>query len=235
MKVTINIFLILLNFVTLGQSYHEIALVRKEKIETIRLERQSQIDLLKKKRVQKPSNLKVEIKTASIATESNYNSSQKENISVVPVTVKLTYKHEFIPDLFPLPQDSFWVSSQFSSSRYHPILKRFRSHNGIDLAADMGTPIYATASGIVTEACDDRKDAGSQIQITHNESKYKTHYFHLSQRLVKVGDYVHKGDIIGLVGSTGLSTGPHLHYEVLKDGTFQDPMNYMDIYKTALP
>ncbi|MCF8296213.1 MAG: M23 family metallopeptidase [Saprospiraceae bacterium] len=117
------------------------------------------------------------------------------------------------------------ISSRFSNSRYHPVLKIRRPHHGVDYAAPTGTPVQALGDGKVTEA--GRKGGyGKYIKIKHN-SVYTTGYAHLSGYAVgiKAGTYVNQGDVIGYVGSTGLSTGPHLDFRVYKNGSAIDPLN----------
>lgn len=99
-------------------------------------------------------------------------------------------------------------------------------HKGLDIANSRGTPITTTASGIVIFA-DWHAGYGKKIIIFHSE-EYSTIYAHLSSISVKVGDEVSKGDIIGYMGNTGRSTGPHLHYEVLVGGVPKDPLDYME-------
>jgi len=115
------------------------------------------------------------------------------------------------------------ISSGFGY-RYHPILKLLRPHTGIDISAAKGTPVYATADGVVT-----RETPGSGygivVVIRHGYS-YKTLYAHLSRKAVKPGQKVKRGDLIGYVGNTGLSFGPHLHYEVRKAGKPVNPIHY---------
>jgi murein DD-endopeptidase MepM/ murein hydrolase activator NlpD len=98
-------------------------------------------------------------------------------------------------------------------------------HQGVDFAATSGTPIQATARGIVVSVVND-KILGLLITLSHG-SEYSTRYGHCQTILVKQGDIVAKGQIIALVGSTGLSTAPHLHYEIRKDGTQVNPMDYI--------
>ncbi len=117
------------------------------------------------------------------------------------------------------------ISSRFSNSRYHPILKRRRAHHGVDYAAPTGTPVQALGDGKVVEA--GRKGGyGKYIKIKHN-SVYTTGYAHLSGygNGIKAGGYVNQGDVIGYVGSTGLSTGPHLDFRVYKNGSAIDPLH----------
>ncbi len=109
--------------------------------------------------------------------------------------------------------------------RDHPILGGRRNHKGIDLAAPIGTPVYATADGIVDKA-EWFSSYGLYVQIEHG-ADLETRYAHMSRLAVASGERVKKGDIIGYVGSTGRSTGPHLHYEVRIDGVAVNPVPYM--------
>lgn len=108
--------------------------------------------------------------------------------------------------------------------RIHPILKIGKMHNGLDFSADVGAPIYATGNGKVVKAGRDG-GYGNVVVINHGYG-YKTLYAHMSKFKVKKGQTVKRGDIIGYVGNTGLSTGAHLHYEVHKDGKEVDPVAY---------
>jgi murein DD-endopeptidase MepM/ murein hydrolase activator NlpD len=109
--------------------------------------------------------------------------------------------------------------------RTHPVLGGNRKHHGIDLAAPTGTPVYATADGVVSKA-EWFSSYGLYISVEHGAS-LQTRYAHLSRLSVATGDTVRKGDLIGYVGSTGRSTGPHLHYEVRVDGVAVNPIPYM--------
>ena len=114
------------------------------------------------------------------------------------------------------------VTSSFTLSRYHPILKRSRPHLGVDFGAPVGTPVRAVADGVVTTA-GAHGGHGNFIELDH-EGPYATSYSHLSAILVKRGQKVRQGDVIGKVGSTGLSTGPHLHYQFFVNGQYKNPM-----------
>jgi murein DD-endopeptidase MepM/ murein hydrolase activator NlpD len=109
--------------------------------------------------------------------------------------------------------------------RTHPVLGGRRKHSGIDLAAPTGTPVYATGDGVIGRA-DWFSSYGLFISINHG-AKMETRYAHLSRLAVAAGDSVKKGDLIGYVGSTGRSTGPHLHYEVRVEGLAVNPIPYM--------
>ncbi|MDF9800632.1 murein DD-endopeptidase MepM/ murein hydrolase activator NlpD [Catalinimonas alkaloidigena] len=116
------------------------------------------------------------------------------------------------------------ISSRFSHSRLHPVLKIRRPHHGIDYAAPRGTPVRAVGDGMITKA-NYSGGAGNYVKIRHNNT-YTTGYMHLSKygKDIRVGKYVKQGDIIGYVGSTGISTGPHLDYRVWKDGKAVDAL-----------
>lgn len=116
------------------------------------------------------------------------------------------------------------ISSRFSNSRYHPILKIRRPHHGVDYAAPTGTPVHAIGDGVVINK-GYNGGGGNAVKIRHN-SIYATSYMHLHgyARGLHKGSYVKQGDIIGYVGSTGLATGPHLDFRVYKYGTAIDPL-----------
>ena len=122
------------------------------------------------------------------------------------------------------PLDVFRISSHFNLNRKHPVLNTIRAHKGVDYAAARGTPIKATGSGRVTYASA-QGGYGNVIKIQHAQS-YKTVYAHMDRfaRGINVGKMVEQGDIIGYVGSTGLATGPHLHYEFYVNGVVRDPV-----------
>ncbi len=118
-----------------------------------------------------------------------------------------------------------WLSSSFSRSRWHPLLNVRRPHEGIDISATPGTPVVATADGRVTYA-GYRPGYGWTVEIDHGNG-YITRYAHNQRNLkINVGDAVHRGDVIALVGSSGLAKGSHVHYEVLRDGRAIDPQNH---------
>ncbi len=125
------------------------------------------------------------------------------------------------------------ITSGYSSARFHPITGRTAPHLAIDYAAPTGTPIMAVADGKVYFASWSR-GYGNYIKITHNGT-YRTNYAHLSRFNVSSGDFVKQGDVIGYVGSTGWSTGPHLHYEVEVNGVKQNPLEVEFPRGNALP
>ena len=131
-----------------------------------------------------------------------------------------------IPNIRPV---SGAVTSSFGM-RVHPIFNVVQFHSGIDFSAAMGTVVQSTGDGIVAFSGYD-KGYGQIITINHGYG-YKTIYAHLSKSLVRQGQQIKRGDIIALTGNTGVSTGPHLHYEVLKDNVKVNPTAYF-FYETA--
>ncbi|MBC8045610.1 MAG: M23 family metallopeptidase [Fimbriimonadaceae bacterium] len=109
--------------------------------------------------------------------------------------------------------------------RIHPIYKVPKFHEGIDFTAPKGTDVFATADGVVEQADNKASGFGNVIVINHSNG-YKTRYAHLNGFAVHAGEKVKRGELIGYVGTTGLSTAPHLHYEVEKDGVKIDPINF---------
>jgi len=127
-----------------------------------------------------------------------------------------------IPSLVPV--DGVKLTSDYGM-RWHPFLGGRRQHKGVDLAAPIGTPIHAAADGMV-ERADWFSGYGLYVAIEHG-GEIETRYGHMSRLNVAAGQMVHKGDIIGYVGTTGRSTGPHLHYEVRVAGEAVNPMPYL--------
>lgn len=111
-------------------------------------------------------------------------------------------------------------------TRRHPVLGGYRFHEGIDIANSTGTPVYATADGVVSKA-QTANGWGKVVNIDHTDG-YMTLYAHLHSIRVKAGDVVGKGQIIGLMGNTGMSTGPHLHYGIYRDGESLNPASYLN-------
>ncbi|MFI3315850.1 MAG: M23 family metallopeptidase [Rikenellaceae bacterium] len=133
---------------------------------------------------------------------------------------------ESLPAIWPIDKNNLRGEiGKFSLARYHPVLNYVRSHDGIDLAGTKGDPIYATANGKVIEV---RLNSGygKNIVIDHGYG-YKTRYAHLSKFLVEQGDTVVRGMQIAELGSTGVSTGPHLHYEVIHNGVHVNPLSFL--------
>ncbi|WP_276977492.1 peptidoglycan DD-metalloendopeptidase family protein [Flavobacterium filum] len=120
------------------------------------------------------------------------------------------------------PLDYFRISSRFSPKRFHPVQMTWKAHKGTDYAAPHGTPIKTTASGVV-ERTGYTAGNGNFVKVKHNGT-YSTQYLHMSKILVRQGQSVTQGQTIGLVGSTGLATGPHVCYRFWKNGEQVDPL-----------
>ncbi len=131
------------------------------------------------------------------------------------------------------PSDATWItpvsgariSSPFGM-RTHPVLGTQRMHNGIDLACAQGTPIYATRAGKVTRTAYQAGGAGNYVSINHLDG-FASIYMHMTHYVVSAGQTVSQGQLIGYVGSTGLSTGPHLHFGISYAGTYVNPLAYI--------
>jgi murein DD-endopeptidase MepM/ murein hydrolase activator NlpD len=119
------------------------------------------------------------------------------------------------------PLNFSYISSNFNPKRFHPVLKRIKAHNGIDYRAPTGTPVYAAGDGKVIRSAYDKFN-GNHVFVQHS-SGIVTKYLHFSKRSVKNGQRVRQGQTIGLVGSTGMSTASHLHYEFLVNGAHRNP------------
>ncbi len=133
-----------------------------------------------------------------------------------------------LPAIWPIDRTQLKALYHYGM-RMHPIYRKYIFHKGIDLGCDTGTPIYATANAVVEKSVQGQRHSGygQEILLDH-EYSYKTRYAHLIKRYVKKGDTVKRGQIIGEVGSTGGSTGSHLHYEVIYKGNVVNPINYFD-------
>ena len=131
------------------------------------------------------------------------------------------------------PSSSGWVcpvpyytlTSPFGM-RIHPISGKWKMHNGVDMAAAQGTPIYAAKSGKVTTTSYQAGGAGYYVSINHGDG-FASIYMHMTHYIVSPGQYVTAGQVIGYVGSTGGSTGPHLHFGISYNGSYVNPMNYI--------
>ena len=179
-----------------------------------------------------------------------YDEAYVEGVSIGEITIQAAlFNHHGQPCYaFRFKEDSTWsyfdaeglslrkaflkaplkfsrISSRFSHSRLHPVLKIRRPHHGVDYAAPMGTPVYALGDGRITHRGWDPKGGGNYIKIKHN-SVYTTVYMHLSgfAKGITKGQTVSQGQLIGYVGKTGLATGPHLDFRVYKNGSPIDPL-----------
>ncbi len=130
-----------------------------------------------------------------------------------------------IPAIQPVSNKDLTRMASGYGYRIHPIYKIRKLHTGMDFTAPTGTDIYATGDGVVVEVERKRSGYGRSVIIKHGYG-YQTLYGHMSKVLVKRGQKIKRGEVIGLVGNTGTSVGPHLHYEVIKDGKKVNPANY---------
>lgn len=146
----------------------------------------------------------------------------KETLAIVD---EVSTELQYTPTAWPTNPNA--ITSDFGV-RSDPIQRSSAFHSGIDIRGYYGTPVYATADGVVTMA-KYFGSYGNAIKLKHSGT-YETMYGHLMDIHVENGDKVQKGDIIGTIGSTGRSTGPHLHYEVIKNGEPVDPKTYFNIH-----
>ncbi|WP_410771758.1 M23 family metallopeptidase [Fontibacillus sp. BL9] len=137
-------------------------------------------------------------------------------------------KYKEMMEILPTywPTDSTRITSHFGK-RSDPFSGRLTSHNGLDIGGNNGDPVYAAANGKVTDT-GYSSARGNFVTVSH-PSGLQTIYMHLKENIASKGDAVNQGDTIGLLGSTGRSTGPHLHIEVIKGGVAVDPLNYLTI------
>ena len=119
------------------------------------------------------------------------------------------------------PVNFKYISSNFTTKRFHPVQKRYKAHRGVDYAARTGTPVVAAGNGKVTHSTYNKYN-GNYVFIQHGNGII-TKYLHFSKRSVKKGQRVKQGQVIGYVGATGLAAGPHLHYEFLLNGVHRNP------------
>ncbi len=126
-----------------------------------------------------------------------------------------------------VPINYTYFSSPYGE-RWHPVYGGWRMHHGVDLSAPTGTPIIASRSGVVNVASYEAGGAGNYVNIDHKDG-FVTRYMHMTHYIVEVGQYVYAGQVIGYCGSTGASTGPHLHFGIYYNGSSVNPANYIDI------
>lgn len=130
-----------------------------------------------------------------------------------------------IPAIQPIANKQLIALASGFGLRIHPVYKVKKMHNGIDFAAEIGTPVYATADGKVVTVDVKFSGYGKMVEIDHGFG-YRTRYAHMHEFNVRAGQNIKRGDLIGYVGNTGLSTAPHLHYEVHINGVQVDPVHY---------
>jgi len=150
-------------------------------------------------------------------------SSLARSFSVVSDTLQRNFeKFATTPSIMPT---AGWLTSQFSTSRFHPIMHENRPHEGIDVSAPTGTPIVAPAAGTVVFAGQD-KGYGMSVEIDHGNG-IRTRFAHCSRIAVRTGQRVTRSQLIAAVGMTGLATAPHLHYEIHVNGRPVDPQTFV--------
>lgn len=161
-----------------------------------------------------------------IGTLDQLNNSLEQKSEYLAALESVLMDHNLTAAVTPSgwPTRGGWISSRFGR-RADPFTGALSSHDGVDIAAGMGTPILAMADGVISWA-GDRSGYGIVVEITHGKG-YTTRYAHALASLVKVGDRVAKGQPIAKVGSSGRSTGPHLHIEVRRNGRAVDPAAYL--------
>lgn len=130
-----------------------------------------------------------------------------------------------IPAIQPVANKDLKRMASGYGMRMHPIYKRRKMHTGMDFSAEQGTEIYATGDGVVAEVENSRRGYGNHVVLSHGYG-YKTLYAHMTQYIVRKGEKVKRGQVIGYVGNTGTSVAPHLHYEVIKNGEKVNPVNF---------
>ena len=130
-----------------------------------------------------------------------------------------------IPAIQPISNKQLVAIASGFGVRIHPIYKVKKMHTGIDFAAPIGTPIYATADGKIEEVSVKFSGYGKMVVIDHGFG-YKTRYAHMHDFAVRTGQNIKRGELIGYVGDTGISTAPHLHYEVMMNGVLINPVHY---------
>jgi murein DD-endopeptidase MepM/ murein hydrolase activator NlpD len=149
----------------------------------------------------------------------------KSQDEVVVLADKKEKLYAAIPAIQPISNKQLIALASGFGFRIHPVYKVKKMHAGIDFAASIGTPIYATADGKVAVVDVRFSGYGKVVEIDHGFG-YRTRYAHMHDFAVRAGQNVKRGDLIGYVGNTGLSTAPHLHYEVLINGQQVDPVHY---------
>ena len=169
------------------------------------------------------------IEKQTIQSHQNSNKIMTKFSLAMICTIMMTFT-----TIFGLPYDppsgspiggDYHITSHFGM-RMHPIQKKKKMHQGIDFRAPIGTPILATSSGVIAKVVHQKTGYGNYVVIQHDNT-YETKYSQLSEIKVEVGQEIEKGQVIALSGNSGASTGPHLHYEVLKDGVHVDPKDYL--------
>lgn len=157
-------------------------------------------------------------------SKSYYNIDGRDYLFLLNEKLSPTERAYFLDSSLCLPLDigTYWVSSEFGK-RKNPLSGKIKNHNGIDLAAPVGTPVYAIKEGAAYSCVYGDPTFGNYIILSHDSGKMTSVYAHLSEICIERYQSVKKGDIIGYVGQTGMATGPHLHFEIREGGVAEDP------------
>lgn len=173
-----------------------------------------------------PADLGIElaqVRASEIGIERLLRQARFENENFDQIYSALSEKKQILNHTPSIRPSAGYLSCGFGM-RLDPFTGRRQLHRGVDLAANIGTPVYVTADGVIREVSRD-VGLGKLIKVDHQYG-YSTVYAHLSRISVKRGQHVKRGEMIGAVGNTGYSTGPHLHYEVHLEGRAQNPLRY---------
>lgn len=187
------------------------------------------IDSIKKKQADSLYNRVMQMEADIISRARNY-----EQLVIVAKYMHPQSKNfPFVPAIIPLKPGTYKRISSHYGMRFHPIKKVDKMHFGMDISAEIGIPVFATADGIVKTATAGYPGYGTMIEIEHPLG-FRTIYGHLKTFSVKTGQYIKRGASIGTVGNSGLSTGPHLHYEIIKNNRRIDPIRFTQFAKEIL-
>jgi murein DD-endopeptidase MepM/ murein hydrolase activator NlpD len=168
----------------------------------------------------------MKLEAALITKAANY-----EQLAVVIRNMKInSTNYPYVPAIIPLKPGTYKRISSHFGMRFHPIKKFNKMHFGMDISANTGIPVHVTADGVVAQASRHAAGYGTMVLVKHAFGFY-TIYGHLSSFTVSAGQIVKRGVVIGYVGNTGLSTGPHLHYEIIKNGNRINPISFTDFAK----
>lgn len=160
---------------------------------------------------------------AELESQVNIHKSGFERIKKLANTRSKQLSH--VPGIQPIHNHNLIRTASGFGMRMHPVYNVLKLHTGVDFTAKKGTEIFASGDGVVSNVKKSYTGYGQHVIIDHGFG-YKTLYAHMSEFKVRKGQKVKRGDVIGLVGNTGTSTGPHLHYEVIRDGRKIDPANF---------
>jgi len=173
------------------------------------------------------SNSKLLIQTAKMMdnVERKLHAQSLSFKELVELTKEQELRLASLPAIQPVNNKELKRMASGYGWRVDPVYGTRKMHWGTDFSSEIGTEIYATGRGVAEAVEKNSWGYGNEVVLNHGFG-YKTRYAHMSSYVVEIGDTVQRGDLLGFVGSTGKSTGPHLHYEVIKDGHKVNPINY---------